>query len=183
MSPHLSNESLLDLAEGRGSERDRAHAAACAACGGSLSQTAELLAVARGAEVPEPPASYWIALERAVNRRIDEEPRRRAAWGWLVPLVAAAAVVAIALTPVRGPLAPAATPFVAVPSWSALPPIDEDAGVPVLEAVAGEGESGIAALDEGRGLGSFLAGLTDDEAQALAETLRGPRKARKEGEL
>ena len=180
MSPHLSDESVLDLAEGRGSERDRAHAAVCAACGGRLSQTAEMLVVARSAEVPEPPASYWVVLERSVNRRIDEGPRRGAAWGWLVPVAAVAAGVAIALTPVRGRVAPAATPSMAVPSWSALPPIDEDAGMAVLEAAAREGESGIAALDDARGLGSFVAGLSDDEAQALADTLRGPRK---EGEL
>jgi hypothetical protein len=176
MTPHVSDESIVDLAEGRGNEAERAHLAGCRGCAERVSEAAEILAAVRGAELPEPPAAYWSALARSVSRGIDDEPRRASGWRWLVPIAAAAAVVATVL-PVRAPLAPASPPPVPVAPWSALPPLEEDAGALVLEAA---GEPVAAALDEGRGLDSFVAGLTDDEAQALAEALRGPRQ---EGEL
>ena len=179
MSRHVSDENVVDLAEARGGEREHAHLAGCEACARRVCEARQTLAVARAAELPEPPEAYWTGLVRAVNRRIDAEPRRTAAWAWLVPLAAAAAGIVVALTPPGGvrPTAVAGAPPAAVVAWSALPPIDEDEALPILEVA---GEPVTATLDDGRGLGSFVAGLTDDEAQALADSLRGPRK---EGEL
>ena len=95
-----------------------------------------------------------------------------------------AAAVVVALAPARGPLATPAPPAprgealsAALGPWSALPPLEEDVAVPVLAVAA---VPAAAALEGGEGLGSFVAGLTDDEAQALAERLRAPRR---EGDL
>jgi hypothetical protein len=74
-------------------------------------------------------------------------------------------------------LPPPAPSPAAVGPWSALPPLEQDEGLPVLEAA---GDIAVVALDEGRGLDAFVAGLTDDEAQVLADELRD---ARQEGEL
>ncbi len=57
-----------------------------------------------------------------------------------------------------------------LPAWSALPPLEEDTAVPVLEAVVARDEER-AALEEPRGLDRFLVGLSDEETAALAETL------------
>ncbi|HXY40756.1 MAG TPA: hypothetical protein VEQ10_13875, partial [Vicinamibacteria bacterium] len=62
-------------------------------------------------------------------------------------------------------------PTAVVSSWSALPPIEEDAGVPVLEAMVATDEDAVA-LQQGRGLGAFLGSLSDDESRALAEALQ-----------
>ena len=105
------------------------------------------------------------------------------AWGWLVWLAAAAAGIVVALTSRAGRRRAADRQSRARhrPPWSRrgrrCRPIDEDEALPILEVA---GEPVTATLDDGRGLGSFVAGLTDDEAQALADSLRGPRK---EGEL
>lgn len=178
MKGHLSDESLLDLAEGRGSEADRAHAAVCATCSGHVSQTAETLAVARSADVPEPPPFYWPALGRAVSRGLGRQPRRLPAWSWLLPLAAATAGIVIALAPGRTAVSPVPAPATAatLPAWSALPPVEEDVGAAMLEAVAVDGESGIAALDEGRSPDAFVAGLSEEEAQSLADRLRASWK-------
>ncbi|MGE5127398.1 MAG: hypothetical protein ACM3PV_13980 [Betaproteobacteria bacterium] len=181
MSRHLSEETLLDLVEGRADETSRAHLVDCASCAARVSEAAQALSAARAAEVPEPPQPYWNGFGRAVSRRIDESARRPSRWGWLVPLGAAAAAVAvIALVPswrpAPAPAPPAEQPAAALPSWSALPPIEQDDATPILEAAASGAEPGLAALDDGRGLGWFVAALTDDEAQALAEALRAQRK-------
>jgi hypothetical protein len=178
MSRHVSDEDVVELAEGLGGEHAHSHLAACDGCARRVSEARQMLAVARAAELPEPPGSYWAGLVRAVDRRIDAEPRRGAAWGWLVPLAAAAAGIVVALTPLRGVgsrAAAGAPPAALITSWSALPPIEEDEALPILEAA---GEPVTATLDDGRGLGSFVAGLTDEEAQTLADRLREPRKER-----
>ena len=56
-------------------------------------------------------------------------------------------------------------------AWSALPPEDEDASLEVLEGLAlAAGDLG--PLDEGQGVGAFLASLSDEDVRALAESLR-----------
>jgi hypothetical protein len=181
MNAHLPDDTILELALGRGDDRERAHVAGCSRCSSRWSELQEVLAVVRGTDVPEPPASYWPALARAVNRRIDEEPRQGFAWGLLAPLAAVAAAVVVALAPARAPLETPATRVEALSAalgpWSALPPLEEDVAAPIVAVAA---EPAALALEEGEGLGSFVAGLTDDEAQALAERLRAPRR---EGDL
>ncbi len=121
---------------------------------------------------------FWAAFRHNVRRRIAEE-RPRVAWrGWLLPL-AAVSVVAALLTVAHRPQSwlrapqvasvPSATPGQLLSAWSPLPPAEEDEGLPVLEGLAA---SGGVDWDEGRGLGSYLEGLSDEESAALARALR-----------
>ena len=64
---------------------------------------------------------------------------------------------------------PSAAPDRPLPAWSPLPPAEEDEGLPVLEGLAA---SGGVDWDEGRGLGSYLEGLSDEDSAALARALR-----------
>jgi hypothetical protein len=176
---HVTEGELVDLALGGGSRADREHAGSCPACASRLAELCEGVELARKAEVPEPSPLYWEALRRNVSRRIAEEPRSLAVWGRLLPLLAAGlVVVAIAISAGRV-LHPTSEAPRAVPSWSALPPEDDDPGLVVLEGVA-LSDGDLTVWEEGRGLGAFLADLSDADERVLADTLR--EKAQ-EGEL
>jgi hypothetical protein len=174
MSHHLSDETLADALTGARDAAALAHLRSCASCAGRLAEAEEGLALARLDEVPEPSPFYWAALRRDVRRRTAAEPRRSGWRVWLAPVAVAAGLAAIVL--VRGPLrAPAVnlpvagpTTSPALPAWSALPPIDEDGAVPVLEglvAVVGPG------WDEGMGPDAYVVGLSDADQAALAAAL------------
>lgn len=172
MRRHVPDESLLDLAEGGGSDAERAHARACAACEARVTEARAALDAARRAEVPEPSPEYWETLRRSVGRKIAEEPRRSPRWAWLVPLAASAVVAAVVVrAPGRVPV-PATSPAAALPAWSALPSAEDDPSLDVLEGLAAA-DVDLGRLDEGRGALAFLADLSDEEHQALADTLRG----------
>jgi hypothetical protein len=158
VSSHLSDQRMMDIVEGGGSPPEWAHVASCAG-------------------VPDPPGLYWEVLRRNVSRRIAEEPSHPARWGWLAPLAAlGAAVVVIAVSLGRPGADPSAT-VSHLPAWTALPPAQDDEELAVVSGVADEA---LADWDEGLGLGAFVAGLTDEESEALVAALRleGP-----EGEL
>jgi hypothetical protein len=170
MTQHVSDEQVPDLAEGRGSGAERGHVASCRACAARVDEARGFLDLARRADVPEPSPLYWEAMRRSVGRRIAEEPRR--SWpAWLPALAATAVVViAVALTVTRPPT-PSPVPEAQLPAWSALPPAEDDPSLPVIEGLA-MADGGLAAMDEGRGVGAFLAGLSDEDSRALAESLR-----------
>jgi len=173
MKPHLMEEAVLDLALGEGRSAERAHAATCEECGARLEETRAALELARRAEVPEPSPLYWRALRSGVNRRIAEagsEPRR---FGILVPLAAAAGLLAAVLS-LRSAPPPPQQPQPSetrLPAWSALPLEEEDDGLRVLEGLAlASGEIGD--WQAADGLEGYLASLTDDESRVLADRLR-----------
>jgi hypothetical protein len=170
MTRHVPDESLPDLAEGGGSDADRVHAAACGPCAARVEEAREVLALARRADVPEPSPLYWEAMRRNVGRRIGEEPHRAPRWAWLAPVAAAAVVAVVVLTTGR-PRAPSAPPERTLAAWSALPPAEDDASLEVLEGLA-VADGDLAELDEGRGVGAFLAGLSEEDDRALADSLR-----------
>jgi hypothetical protein len=172
MTRHVPDESLPDLAEGGGSEADRAHVLACRPCATRVEETRAALALARRADVPEPSPLYWDAMRQSVGRRIAEEPRRAPRWAWLGPLAAAGAAVAVFALATGRTHAPSATPAPALAAWSALPPAEDDASLAVLEGLA-EAEGDLGELDGGRGVGAFLAELSDDDYRVLADSLRG----------
>lgn len=169
MTNHVGDEAVLDLALGEGAAAARDHVAACEACARRLAEAREGLELARRGEVPEPSPLYWEALRRGVSQRIAEDGARAWRFRLLVPLAAAAALAAVLLAP---PAArregPASTPLAA---WQPLPAVEEDEGLQVLEGVA-LASGDLADWDEARGLGPVLAGLSDEESRALAETLR-----------
>ncbi len=178
MSGHPKDETLLDLAEGGGSPEVLRHVAQCASCAARVSEAGATAALARRAEVPEPPAFFWTAFRHNVRRRIAEE-RPRAAWhGWLVPLTAISVAAALAMVVhrpqswTRAPQlasVPSAVPDRPLSAWSPLPPAEEDEGLPVLEGLVASGD---ADWGEGRGLGSYLEGLSDEDSAELARALR-----------
>ncbi len=179
MSGHPKEEELMDLAEDGGSAELREHAAGCVSCAGRVAELRELLSELPQADVPEPPPLYWEAFRRNVSRRIAEE-RPRPAWrGWLVPLAALAATAGVAILAQRPVVTHAPSRTTAsvarasapLPAWSALPPAEEDEAMPVLEGLA-VGGSDLGEWYEGRGLGPFLAGLTEDETAAVPRTLQ-----------
>jgi hypothetical protein len=171
MTRHVPDESLPDLAEGGGSDSDRAHAAACAKCSARVEETRGAFALARRADVPEPSPLYWEAMRRSVGRRLAEEPHRAPRWAWLAPVAAAAGVVAVVVLTTGRTQAPSAPAERTLAAWSALPPAEDDASLEVLEGLA-VADADLADLDEGRGVGAFLAGLSDEDDRALADSLR-----------
>jgi hypothetical protein len=169
MTAHVSDDAVVDLALGAGTASERAHAGRCEACARRVREAASALELAQRAEVPEPSPFYWQALRHGVSQRIADEGRSTRRWAILVPLAAAAAVLAVIVNgptlPVKGPLAPG------LAAWSALPLEEEDDGLRVLEGLAlSSGE--LAEWDRGEGLSGYLANLTDDESRVLAVTLR-----------
>jgi hypothetical protein len=170
MTRHLSEEAVVDLADGGGEAALRAHAAGCAECAARLEEARSSLALVRRVDVPEPSPLYWESMRRNVERRIAEEPRRASRWALLLPLAAAAAVAVVALTGGRTRAPVAASPST-LAAWSALPAESEDASLEVMEGLALE-SGDVGPLDEGRGVGAFLASLSEEDVRALAASLR-----------
>ena len=174
MVSHVPEQGLLDVLEGRGAT-DRAHVDACAQCRARLAEAQAGLALAAGAEVPEPSPLYWESLRRQVSRRVDEESeRRRAFWRRisLGPVLAAAAVLAgiVTFLPVAG-RHPAPLPERPLPAWSALPPAEEDESLDVLRAVAPAVAD--ASVPAGCvGVAECMVDLSDEESLVLADHLR-----------
>lgn len=171
MIRHLSDESLLRLAQGEGDAAGREHVLACGRCAGRVEDAREGLFLAQRADVPEPSPLYWEAMRRSVGRRIAEEPRRSPAWAWLAPVLATAGVVLVVVLTTGRAHAPAVLPAPTLPAWSALPPAEEDVSLEVLEGVA-IADGNLGTLDEGNGVSAFLAGLSDEEYRGLADSLR-----------
>ncbi len=169
MTAHLSDDALVSLALGEGTAAERSHALSCEACARRVEEARGTLERVLQAEVPEPSPVYWEALRRGVSRRIAEDGHVARRSVIFVPLAAAAALLALLFAgqalPRKGPGEPG------LAAWSALPVVEEDEGLHVLEGLAlASGE--LAEWNGADGLGAYLANLTDEESQALAETLR-----------
>jgi hypothetical protein len=119
--------------------------------------------------VPEPSPLYWEAMRRSVGRRIAEDRHR--APRWLVPALSLAAVVAVVVFTTARAHAPSIPPPPTLPAWSALPPLEDDPSVPALEGLVASAPE-LEEVEEGRGLTAFLAGLSDEDYRALADSLR-----------
>jgi hypothetical protein len=168
---------MMDVLDGGGSPQDWAHVASCVECRSRLEEARAGLGLAARAEVPEPPGLYWEALRRNVSRRIAEEPSPPSRRSWLIPLAAAAAAVVVLVVSFVGrtPETPSAGTY--LPAWSALPPVEEDEDLAAVSEVL---DDGLSEWAEGQGLGAFVAGLSDEESEALVAALRVERS---EGEL
>jgi hypothetical protein len=178
MTAHLSDKAMMDLLEGAGTTREREHLDSCPSCALRLDEARVALERASRTDIPEPPGLYWEALRRNVSRRIAEEPPRRMRWGWLVPVAATAGALVVAFSLIgRVPEPTALAPT--LPSWSSLPPLEEDENLFVVSGFA-IGEDELFEWDEGQGLGAFVAALSDEDSEALVEALGGEPS---EGEL
>ena len=93
------------------------------------------------------------------------------AWvSWLLPAAAVAGLLAAAAPRLRpaGPLPSGPV----LPAWSALPPVDQDPGMEVLRAVASADPDVASVFDRSTGVQDVLSDLSDEESQALADTLK-----------
>lgn len=164
MRRHLSDEKLWEALEGGASP---AHLGECGECRARLEEAREGLALARQADVPEPPLQYWQGFRRRLGDRLDE-PRRVAWRGWLLwpALAALAAGLLFLALPQRGVVTPR-RPSAALPAWSPLAASDA-VGVSLLQAVADD----LGPEAECREVEECVSDLSDAQSRELAEMLR-----------
>jgi hypothetical protein len=173
MWTHASDAALMDVVDGTAGDRVLSHVRDCPRCGTRVEEARGALAWAEAAVVPDPIPSYWDVLRRHVARGIAEAPAapsRRPLWA--AAAVVSAAVLVALLSAVPGP-APRSAEKVAgpaLPAWSALPPADEDPGLPLLEQAA-PAVAAFTAVECGD-VAECLAVLTDEESAELADALR-----------
>lgn len=171
MSRHLTDEQLTDALEGAANALARRHVESCPSCASRIEEARDGLRLAREADVPEPPPLYWEAFRRNVERRIVAAEKGR---GWRriwLPVLAAAAGLALIVPALRAPGRPSPSPVPVLPAWSALPPADEDTALAVLEGVA-LAEADLPIVGGDRGVAEELARLSDEEAWAVRDALR-----------
>ncbi len=172
MAGHLSEETLMDLVDANADALAREHAEACPTCRARISEAAEAWAVAQATDVPEPSPFYWAAFRRQVDQRIHGERRWRRFVPFLLPLAAAAGLVwavggrGFSPSPMASPSRAAV-----LPAWSALPPVEDDPGLQVLQAVALGGYDLASAYERSGGINELLSNLSDEESRDLAARL------------
>jgi len=168
---HLSDESLIDALEGAPGGPAARHLAGCAACTARLAEAREGLALARGVEIPEPPALYWQSFPRQVAARLAATgPSGRPWHGWLWPALATAVALVAAVLFVPRPVPePSPSPPRTLAAWSALPPDEQD---PALRALQGLGPDLDDPALECGGVAECIADLSDEESQDLVQLLR-----------
>lgn len=162
MRSHLEDDVLLDVTLGAASVEATRHAEKCAECARRVADARAGLALARGAEAPEPSPLFWDAFPRRVASAIEAEPRPRRLGGFFVPaLFATAATVAVLAFLPLDPGAPVVSPA----------PLASSA---LLAAEEGADAAMAAAYDvaECRDVAACVASLTDEESRALADALR-----------
>jgi hypothetical protein len=175
MWTHLSDATVIDVIEGTAEARARSHAAGCERCRVRVQEAREAWGWIEHAAVPEPVPSYWDVSRRRVGLALEAPAPQARRPFWAAAAAAGAAVIAlVTLVPARVPVAsPAVAPASgrALPAWSALPPADEDPGLPVLEEAAPLAAAAVPGV-ECSDLSECVVGLTDDESRALADVLR-----------
>jgi hypothetical protein len=104
---HLSEEQLVDIAEGTRGEASAPHLASCEACRRQLAELRAMMSVAAEADVPEPSPLFWNHFSDRVREAVAAEPARRGwDWSWArfrmpIALAAAVAILIIAVSTVR----------------------------------------------------------------------------------
>jgi hypothetical protein len=174
MWTHVSDATVIDVIEGTAAAAARAHVAGCESCRARVQETREAWGWSERAVVPEPAPSYWDVFRRGVALAVAAPAPRTLGPFWTAAAAAAgAAVIAlVTIVPVRVPVASVApAPVRALPAWSALPPADEDPGLPVLEHAVPLAAASVPSV-ECSDLADCVAGLTDDESRALTDVLR-----------
>lgn len=160
---HLKDERLLEVLEGA----EDPHLSGCAQCQARLEEARTALALALEARVPDPSPLYWDSLRKRVALRIEERaPGSR----WLTPVLAAAAVLALAIG-VFGPLTESKRESGPLAAWTPLPPSEEDSGLAVIEALGPSPDELVPASGCARAV-DCIEGLTDEQSHALLEGLK-----------
>jgi hypothetical protein len=173
MWTHVSDETLMDVVEGAGGDRALGHVATCARCRERVDDVRSALGLTARAALPEPAPIFWDVMRRRIAQRLAEVPPARTRRPlWAAAAVAGAAMVVLATgVGIRPTVEPPLHPTAALPAWSALPPADQDPGLPVLENIAPTMAAASPSV-ECPDLAECVAGLSDDESRALAAALR-----------
>src|SRR5262245_31517961 len=105
---HLSEEELIDLAEGARAERDLPPLSVCASCRTRLTGLQAAMSAGAAADAPEPSPLFWEHFSDRVRAAVSAEAAapvvsRRPSWRFVMPAVALAAVVLVAVVSLRMP--------------------------------------------------------------------------------
>jgi hypothetical protein len=110
---HLSQDDLIDVAEGATAEAARPHLAGCARCREQLAVLRATMEAVRSVDVPEPSPLFWDHLSARVRNAVEAEPPTASgwwAWRFALPAAALVAVVLALAVSLRGPVAPGGDP-------------------------------------------------------------------------
>jgi hypothetical protein len=182
---HLTPAELLDLADGTRPASAVPHLASCPVCERQLSDLLAAMALAAGAEAPEPSPLFWDHLQQRVHDAVAaEQSRRRFNWtttvaGWRLAaaLAAAAAVVWTVAAGLRtDPSPPPDVLADGVPALDlVLPPLEDDAALTALAEMTAEldwAAASEAGLLPARGaIDRVVLALDEQERIALGEIL------------
>jgi hypothetical protein len=106
---HLSEEELIDLAEGVRAEHQLPHLSGCQVCRARLTDLRGVLTAAAEIGVPEPSPLFWAHFSERVSDAVAAEASApavpRLSWRFLMPGFALAAVVLAAVLSLRPPSA------------------------------------------------------------------------------
>lgn len=196
MTRHLTNDELVDLADGIRAEDSVPHLLGCETCQRQLADLRSALAAAADVEVPEPSPLFWDHFSARVRQAVAAEPAPSVAWvpgGWplrvAIPvsmLAGAALALAVVMSGQLGvgrdePATPAAPEATAVtPSGEASATVDtgDDLLLSLVADLADDVEMDADAVTEA-GLSvrtgtadRVIADLGDEERSALEQLLK-----------
>ncbi|MBN2370991.1 MAG: hypothetical protein JXO72_10940 [Vicinamibacteria bacterium] len=170
-SRHLSDEQALDLAMSEaGLDENHAHLEECDVCRDRVRHARDGWRLAVDTDIPEPSPLYWEASKRRLGRELDAEDARRRQRRWLTLAATAAAILATIaiLAPVFVGLGRDQRAETSVDAWSALPRVEDDPSLPMIERMLDvETEHAIGCC-----LGSCVLVLSDEEVRVVSESLR-----------
>lgn len=105
MTRHLSDDALLELAEGGAAGRE--HLETCAICRERVDAVRETIGMLREDGMPEPSPLFWQHFSERVSQAIDQEPSGTGAhwalprWTWALAAVAGAILAVLIVLPLR----------------------------------------------------------------------------------
>lgn len=178
---HLSNDDLLAAIENPTLRVE--HLEVCDACRARVQELREILAEARGVDIPEPSPLFWDHFSERVRASVAEEPEKAPSWnrwGWAWPagVVAALAVViiAVAITRSQDGSAGAESAAASVNDLPSLMPPADDPSWVFMTDLAGDldwDDAGAAGLVARPGSAErALENLSVAERQALVDVLQ-----------
>ena len=111
---HLSEDVLIDLAEGAVAETSTPHLSDCKECRLRLADVRTMMTAAVDVNVPEPSPLFWEHLSARVREAVAAEPPPQVSWSarwlsWNVVAPAALGAVALAIVALRFQTGPAPT--------------------------------------------------------------------------
>jgi len=178
---HLTDDQLVDLAEGVVLESDVPHVAACAACRQQLAELGAALTIAAEATVPEPSPLFWDHFSSRVRDAVASGAGTRESWwrrvswwpGIMAPISALVAAILVLAVVFRTP-GPTSQPAPAV-EVELLNDASEDPSLALVAELTDALEPDAAVDADLAGEGSAdhaVTHLNDDELRELQRLLK-----------